>query len=260
MDSRLRGNDRLYIQTRKSQICNFMNQIHDILNFWFEGITDETPIDKNGNPFKKWFAKDTKFDAEIHARFADDLVRAQNGHYRSWDKTSDGRLALVILFDQFSRNLHRGTPKMFENDPYALNLSLRSIKEGMDKQLFLIYRIFLYMPLMHSEEREDQEISLKYFAGLINESKQKKSSNASYYEYTLGYAKQHHAIIERFGRFPHRNAILGRVSTPEEVVFLTGAKATGLPVDLAAVLARGFMPRASGDPKGRPLTQPGSAF
>ena len=149
------------------------------------------------------------------------MVAAQTGHYKEWEKTAAGRLALIILFDQFSRNLYRGTPKMFENDPLALNLTLRSIQEGMDRPLSLLERIFMYMPLMHSEARDIQALSIECFGKLVNESQQKNPANVPYFEYSLGYAKQHRDIVERFGRFPRRNVILSRATTSAEQIFLT---------------------------------------
>ena len=177
-----------------------IKKVAEILTFWFAGVTDETRIDKKADPFKKWFTKDANFDQAIRTRFENNLVAAQTGHYKEWEKTAAGRLALIILFDQFSRNLYRGTPKMFENDPLALNLTLRSIQEGM--------------------ARDIQALSIECFGKLVNESQQKNPANVPYFEYSLGYAKQHRDIVERFGRFPHRNVILSRATTPAEQIFL----------------------------------------
>lgn len=197
-----------------------MDKITEILDFWFEGIDDKTPIHKGAAPFNKWYKKDEKFDQEIRQRFEGDLVKAKSGAYKSWEDSGPGRLALIILFDQFSRNMYRGTPKMFETDSLALDLTMRSIKDFRDQQLQIIDRVFLYMPLQHAENHAAQETSLKQFQSLIDESQLKTPHNTAYYEYTLDYAKQHHAIIGRFGRFPHRNSILGRPSTAEESDFL----------------------------------------
>lgn len=197
-----------------------MDKIAEILDFWFEGIDDKTPINKGASPFNKWYKKDEKFDLEIRQRFEADFLKAKQGGYKSWEDSGPGRLALIILFDQFSRNMYRGSPKMFEMDSLALDLALRSIKDFRDQQLQIIDRVFLYMPLQHAENRATQELSLKQFQSLTEESKLKTPHNTAYYEYTFDYAKQHRAIIERFGRFPHRNGILGRPSTEEESDFL----------------------------------------
>ena len=182
-----------------------MGHYNKILDYWFEGVTDETPIDKRVLPFRKWFAKDKKIDDEIRQQFESDLIRARQGQYKDWEYFIRGCLALIILFDQFSRNMYRHTPKMFENDSLALELSLRSINEKLDGQLPLIERMFLYMPLMHSEELKIQRLSLKYFEQLAAEAKQKSPPNAAYYQSNLQYARQHFAAIEKFGRFPHRD-------------------------------------------------------
>ena len=194
----------------------------DVLNFWFSGINDNGPIDKKDPSVKRWFVKDARFDEEIRRRFEGDLVKASRGEYRDWETTAAGRLALVIMLDQFSRNLYRGLPRMYAADPAALELTRRSIKEGMDKNLFLIERVFFYMPLMHAEDARAQEESLEYFGGLLKESHARSSQNTPYFEYTFLYAQKHYEIIARFGRFPHRNAVLNRKSTLQEIEFLKG--------------------------------------
>ena len=140
-----------------------MTDSASILNFWFEGVTDETPINKGVMPFRKWFSKNEKFDQEIRERFGSDLSAAREGKYRSWENSAGGRLALIILFDQFSRNMFRNDPKMFECDSSALALTLLTIRDGWEGQLSLIERTFLYMPLMHSEDINVQKASLEYF-------------------------------------------------------------------------------------------------
>jgi len=196
-----------------------MEKIKGILTFWFDNLNDDILL--NNHPtVKKWFTKNEQFDKEIKERFESDLLLASRGEYKEWKEHINGQLALVILFDQFSRNIYRNTPKMFESDSLALDLTLRSIKEKRDGRLKLIERIFLYMPLMHAEDLKIQELSLKYFGALVEESKKKNPQNTPYFEYTLDYAKRHHATIEKFGRFPHRNSILARETTPEESEFL----------------------------------------
>ena len=197
-----------------------------ILHFWFEGVTDGTLINKAAMPFRKWFAKNEKFDQQIRERFGGDLEAARDGKYRSWENSAHGRLALIILYDQFPRNMFRNSPKMFEYDSSALALALKTIRYGWDAQLSLIERTFLYMPLMHSEDLKVQKMSLEYFSKLILEAKERFSQNVPYYEYSFSFAKRHHDIIEKFGCFPHRNSTLGRVSTPEEIQFLTKSGST----------------------------------
>lgn len=197
-----------------------MNSIQAILDFWFEGVDDTTPIETKKNPFKKWFLTDPAFDQEIRKRFQGDLINAAAGQYQDWEATPQGILALILLFDQFSRNMYRNTPKMHAFDPLACRLCLSLLKCHQDQDLPLIYRLFAYMTLMHAEDAEKQQLSVQQFKQLVEESKIKNPSNTHYYFYSLDCAKRHCATIERFSRFPHRNRILGRTSTPQELEFL----------------------------------------
>ena len=197
-----------------------MTRIEEILNFWFGDLDDNTLLDKDSPIVKRWFARDEKFDHEIHVNFEEDLIRAREGKYQGWEGEPLGRLALIILFDQFSRNLYRNSPKAFENDLLALSLTLRSIKEQFDHALPLVFQIFLYMPLMHAEDLKIQKLSLECFGKLLAKAKEKTPQNISYYEYTFNFAKRHCDTIEKFGRFPHRNSTLKRTSTPQELAFL----------------------------------------
>ncbi len=197
-----------------------MNRPHEILDFWFEGLNDDGLIDRKDPRVQKWFTKDPRFDFVIREKFEPDLIKASLGLYKIWEETIQGRLALVVLFDQFSRNMYRDNFMMFEYDSLALDLTVLSIHEKKDQALSLIERFFLYMPLMHSEDLRMQELSLEYFADLIEQSKAKSPQNIVYYEYTFDYAKRHFTIIERFGRFPHRNTILNRDSSLQELEFL----------------------------------------
>ncbi len=181
-----------------------------ILEYWFEDVTDETLIDKRALPFRKWFAKDPVLDQEILEKFETDLTKARQGQYKDWEHSIRGRLALIILFDQFSRNMYRNTHKMFENDFLALELSLRSINEKIDGKLPLIERMFLYMPLMHSEDLDVQKLSLKYFEQLLEGAKQKFPQNAPYYQSNLRTTQQHFSIIKKFGRFVQRDSSWNR--------------------------------------------------
>ena len=108
-----------------------MEKINKILGYWFGGLNDQIPIQKNSPIVKKWFTKSNRTDKEIKEEFGDDLIKAKNGQYKDWEQTPKGRLALIILFDQFSRNIYRGTPKAFENHPPALDLTLRTMNETM---------------------------------------------------------------------------------------------------------------------------------
>jgi uncharacterized protein (DUF924 family) len=169
----------------------------DVLRFWFEEVDP-----------RDWWAKSDAFDDLLRARFGALLQRAQRCELYAWRATPGGRLAEVIVLDQFSRNIHRDTAAAFGNDPLALALAQAAVEQGADRALPPERRAFLYMPWMHSESRALHEIALALFAGDGMDPR------------NLEFERRHHAIIERFGRFPHRNAILGRTSTPQELDFL----------------------------------------
>ncbi len=192
----------------------------DILAFWFEGIDDSTPIDKGKRPFNKWFKTDKALDQEIQQRFAADLNNALTGKYQDWEESPQGSLALILLYDQFTRNMYRDTPKMYMADARAGKLALGLTSGQKEHTLYFVEQVFVYMPLMHAEDINAQRLSVRHFAELVEESKNKNPGNTHYYSYSLDYANRHRAIVERFGRFPHRNTILGRTSTPEEIEFL----------------------------------------
>ena len=197
-----------------------MNLPADILAFWFEGIDDPTPIDKGKQPFKKWFMKDAALDEGIRDRFEDDLNNALAGKYKEWEQSPRGALAAVLLYDQFTRNMYRDTLKMYVADAPAQELALQLTSGKKERTLSLIERVFVYMPLMHAEDIQAQRLSVGYFIKLVEESRKKNPGNTHYYNYSLDYANRHRAVIERFGRFPRRNKILGRTSTSEEIEFL----------------------------------------
>jgi uncharacterized protein (DUF924 family) len=187
-----------------------MSRSDTILEFWFEGIDDSTPIDTNRMPFKKWFMQDQALDGEIRRKFEPDLVKAAGGEYKDWEETAQGRLALIILFDQFPRNMYRGSGMMYMYDPLALDLTMRTIDQGKEKEFMLIHRVFLYLPLMHSEELNVQKLSLERYKNLVEETKVVNPGNTHYYEYTLRYAREHHDTVTVSGRFPSRDRILNR--------------------------------------------------
>lgn len=168
-----------------------------ILKFWFE----ETEPDL-------WFTKNEAFDATCRERFGALYDRAAAGECDDWRATPAGCVALVILLDQLPRNLFRGDARAFATDAAARAVLGHALDNGFDKGLPWRHRQFLYMPLQHSEDAADQALSIELNATLGNDE-------------VLKFAEAHKAIIDRFGRFPHRNAVLGRESTPEEAEFLT---------------------------------------
>ena len=194
-----------------------MDSIH---SYWFRGLNDLDLIDKGSSKVKWWFTKDDLIDSEIHDLFEEDYKKARAGEYKAWEGSARGQLSLILLYDQFSRNMYRNTPQMYESDPLASRLSLRSINEKKDVELQLIERMFLYMPLMHAEDLTIQELSSQCFESLVTQSEEVNSRNTPYYEYSFAYARKHQEIIQRFGRFPHRNSLLSRETTSEEREFL----------------------------------------
>lgn len=158
-----------------------------------------------------WFAAAPGFDALLRARFVADYRRAAAGAYDSWIAQRDAALALVLLLDQLPRNLFRGTAQAFATDAKAREIARAAVARGFDQELATVRRVFFYLPFEHSEALADQALSLRLFTALT-------AGDAA--GDWLQYARRHHAVIARFGRFPHRNSALGRVSTPEEQAFL----------------------------------------
>lgn len=167
-----------------------------VLEFWFQELGP-----------KQWFAKDTGLDRTIASRFSELHARAARCELWEWRTSPDGRLAEIIVLDQFSRNIHRDDIRAFTCDPLALALAQEAVAAGADKDLSVPQRAFLYMPYMHSESPAIQAVSVRLYdqPGL---------------EYNLRFAIEHKAIVDRFGRYPHRNRVLGRNSSAEELAFL----------------------------------------
>jgi uncharacterized protein (DUF924 family) len=168
----------------------------EVLRFWFVEISPS-----------QWWKVDPAFDASIAQRFASLHAAAAAGELHDWRVQPEGRLAEILVLDQFSRNIYRGSATAFSSDPMALALAQEAIASFHDAALPVDQRAFLYMPYMHSESRVIQTEAVRLFATLG------RSDN---YEFAL----RHKAIIDRFGRYPHRNSILGRISTPQEIEFL----------------------------------------
>jgi uncharacterized protein (DUF924 family) len=174
-----------------------MDAIGDILNFWF---VECEPRD--------WFVKDPDFDAGIKARFGDTVQAALDGGLSEWTDSEDGCLALILALDQFPRNIFRDTPRAFAGDARAVGLVKRCTERGYLSTPDEHRRQFMLMPLMHSEDIAVHEAALPLFA---------EHTGSRVYDFAV----RHRDIIARFGRYPHRNGILGRASTPEELAFLT---------------------------------------
>lgn len=187
-------------------------KIESVLTFWF-GELSEHGADQTHQ--RNWFTKDEAFDASIRASFLEEHQAITRGEREAWLSTPRGRLAYVIVLDQFSRNMFRGTPETFASDAKALAVAKAGIDAGEDRSLAVDERVFLYMPLMHSEALADQDRCVDLFSALSAE-----HPNETRIARNVTFAKAHRDIVARFGRFPHRNEILGRSSTSEEQAFL----------------------------------------
>ncbi|MBE9033011.1 DUF924 domain-containing protein [filamentous cyanobacterium LEGE 11480] len=178
-----------------------------VLQFWF-GEDFRRPDLK---PQKKWFIKDDIFDQSVREWFSGVYQQATEGRFEDWMETAEGALALTIVLDQFPRNMFRDTPKAFASDAQALMVASQAIDRDFDQDVSPVMRVFFYVPFEHSENLANQHRCVELFQSLATEPALK-----SYPEYAL----KHQAVIKQFGRFPHRNEILGRTSTPEELTFL----------------------------------------
>lgn len=182
-------------------------QAQRVLAFWFDGPGGS----ERGRVRRQWFAKDPAFDREIRDTFGALIERALSGGCEHWALDPDTAPALVIVLDQFTRNVFRHTPKMFAGDAAALAVARRIVADGWDRRYDPLLRWFCYLPFEHSESLEDQRESLRLFGQLRDD----PLAGGAW-----SWAVRHYEVVERFGRYPHRNAILGRESTPAEEAFL----------------------------------------
>lgn len=181
----------------------------EILDFWFGREGEEG----YGEYREAWFTKDAAFDREVRDRFEGVYEEAAAGTLDHWKDEAQSCLALIVTLDQFPRNMFRGDPKTYATDALAREAARHAVEQAYDRELPPFQRLFVYLPFEHSEDLEDQRFSVELFRGLAAETGS---------EDLLGYAERHLKIVERFGRFPHRNEILGRATTPEEAEFLRG--------------------------------------
>ncbi|MBK6613514.1 DUF924 family protein [Ottowia sp.] len=187
----------------------------DVLTFWFGAY----PLDAAAmvRVQGQWFRKDEAFDARLRERFGPAIAAARAGRLDAWAEQAEGRLALTVLLDQFTRNAFRGRPESFGGDAQALALALEGIARGHDQAVPPMARPFCYLPLEHCEDGEMQARSVALFEALATSP---GAQPAPLFAANLDYARRHQDVIRRFGRFPHRNAILGRADTPDEAAYL----------------------------------------
>jgi uncharacterized protein (DUF924 family) len=196
-------------------------RIDRILSFWFK--EHELTAPQIDGRMEIWFGDDPVFDHEIEKEFADDVEDASRSAIDHWGRQPQGRLALILLLDQFRRNIYRNTADAFAKDKVALKLCVEGAMQKKDKGLAPIQRVFFYMPLQHAESRKVQAKSVEIFRKLAD------AVSPTYretFETVAQFAELHRDIVERFGRFPHRNRLLKRRNTPEEEQFLAGDTAT----------------------------------
>lgn len=188
-------------------------RIEQILSFWFG------PAAEDGWPTGTalWFGKSAQVDRAVERRFGRLVEQAKRGALDAWAATARGRLALILLLDQFPRNIHRDSKEAYAADEKALGLCLDGLDDGMDEELAPLERAFFYMPAMHAEDVDMQLTSVEIFGELARSAPPEHAEACATF---LKHAEKHREVVERFERFPHRNAILGRASTSDEAAFL----------------------------------------
>ncbi len=191
------------------------DRIEDVLDFWFGELNElgcSSPEHR-----KRWWTKSNAFDGAIKSHFLGDYEAIVAGERDAWRNTARGTLAYIVILDQFSRNMFRGASEMFAADELAREVCCEGLDAAFDTELSFDERVFFYLPLEHSEEMADHRRCIELFEGLLDCAPEPLAGDAKYY---LDFAVRHKAVIERFGRYPHRNETLGRASTPDETEFL----------------------------------------
>lgn len=191
----------------------------EVLHFWF-GRVERTVIPTQRRA-RIWFGDHKDVDLMIRKQFNQDLLHAKSGDYHHWEESPHGQLALIIILDQFSRHIYRGSQDAYTQDHLAIEICLRAINQGDDHRLSLIERVFFYFPLLHSEHLAYQESAMQVYQTLLDLA---LPETKVIYESFFKFASHHYNIIRQFGRFPQRNSVLSRVSTKEEQIYLDQAE------------------------------------
>lgn len=189
-------------------------RVNEVLDYWFSDIGNGFEL---GDQNRLWYTGGEAIDNAIKQRFGPLLEEALTGKLDGWAVTAKGALALIVLLDQFTRNIYRGTAKAFAGDSHAVSLVERGLSKGFDQQLTYLQRSFFYMPLEHSECEQHQMLCVKLFEALVADV---PPEGKRVIQSSLDYALKHAGIIQQFGRFPHRNDALGRPSTEQEKLYL----------------------------------------
>ena len=190
-------------------------QAENVLNFWFGPSGSAAEIARRQR--RLWFSKSAANDQAVIEQFAATLLAASAGQLDHWSNTPRERLALIIVLDQFPHHIHRNQTRAFATDPQAMALCLAALAAGENQQLAPIEQVFLYLPLEHAESNAMQDQSVLLFEKLADEA---AADERALFDDFLNYARKHRDVVARFGRFPHRNALLGRASTDDELEFL----------------------------------------
>jgi uncharacterized protein (DUF924 family) len=193
-----------------------------VLSWWFDGWEDDQPLGQGDRATRRWFGGDAETDRAIVEALGSASDEAARGELAAWADAPRSALALVLLLDQVPRNRYRRDPRAFATDGLARQVTRRALAAGFDRSLSFIERSFLLLPLMHSESLADHDQALAAYRALAAESE--GHPRAAWFASNLDYELRHRAVIERFGRYPHRNAELGRDTTPEERAHLAGGR------------------------------------
>jgi uncharacterized protein (DUF924 family) len=221
--------------TTKHAIASVRDLSRDILDYWFATIDDATTLDGELEPFRscyaRWYGKRPEVDAEIRERFEPALRavveegHAWERHVEAWRDPPDGLVALTILLDQLPRNMYRGTARMYAHDPLALLVAAQALREPGGDARSLVRQMFLFVPFMHAENVTLQSAMVARFEQLVEQARTRSPTNLRFFQGALDYARQHLTLVQAYGRFPHRNQLLGRISTDAELELLRSGHA-----------------------------------
>ena len=201
-----------------------MSRAEAILDWWFAGGDDAHPIGPGSPCYQRWFRGGTVVDAQVAELFAEDVHAARAGTLDGWRGSARGELALILLLDQFPRHLFRGRAEAFASDATALDISRACIAARRDEQLALIERIFIYLPIQHSERIADHELAFDRFRTLEAQARARSAGVVALCVGAIGEQQEHFDTLQCFGRYPYRNAALGRASTAEELTYLASRR------------------------------------
>lgn len=197
-----------------------MHRPSDILGFWFDGASDDVALGRESPAYARWFGRSEQLDAHVTSVFRADMDRARAGELDAWRSEPRSALALILLLDQFPRHVFRGRAEAFSSDAEALAVTKACVDAGMDEALSLCERVFLYLPVQHSERLDDHPLALRCFTRLVDVATARSLPILGFCQAAVKAEHEHIDTLRQFGRYPYRNAALGRVSTPAEAAWL----------------------------------------